>query len=105
MFDVFLHQLSKRQITAQAKQEELAPSGWLVSPKKDKVLYFIRDTKSRIIFPDVMTHLWSCTIEGLPKQFKNTRRMDFESAIETWTELMNNGWKLVKYMINDNPGR
>ena len=78
-----------------------APAGWLVSPTRDFVLFFIRDPKSRISFPDVMTQLWYCTVEGIPTRLKNTRRMDLESAIETWTELITNGWQLLEHQITE----
>ena len=76
------------------------PTGWLISPTRNFVLFFIRDPKSKMSFPDVITQLWFCTIEGTPKRLKNTRRMDLESAIETWTELITNGWELVEHQIN-----
>ena len=47
-----------------------------------------------------MTQLWYCTIKGIPTQLKNTRRMNLESAIETWSELTTNGWKIVENQIN-----
>mgnify|MGYP001174452231 CR=1 FL=1 len=78
-----------------------APTGWLVSPTRNRVLFFVRDPKSQISFPDVMTQLWYCTIEGIPTQLKNTRRLDLDSAIETWTELMSNGWELVDHQLNE----
>ena len=78
-----------------------SPSGWLVSPTRDFILFFIKDPKSQIYFPDVMTQLWFCSIEGIPTRLKNTRRMDLESAIETWTELITNGWELVEHQINE----
>ena len=53
-------------------------------------------------FPDVITQLWYCTLKGVPTRLKNTRRMDLESAIETWTELITNGWELVEHQINQN---
>ena len=78
------------------------PTGWLISPTRNFVLFFIRDPKSQMSFPDVMTQLWYCTIEGIPTRLKNTRRMDLENAIETWTELISNGWELVEHQINEN---
>ena len=76
------------------------PTGWLVAPKKDQVLLFIKEPKSRITFPEVITQLWYCTSKGIPTHLKNTRRMDLESAIETWTELITNGWELVEHQIH-----
>ena len=78
------------------------PAGWLVAPTRDRVLLFTRDSKSPMTFPDVITQLWYCNIEGIPIQLKNTRRIDLESAIETWTELITNGWELGKHPINLN---
>ena len=43
-------------------------TGWLVSPKKDRVLSFIKDPKSKMSFPDVMNQLLFCTIDGIPKK-------------------------------------
>ena len=77
------------------------PTGWLVSPTRDLVLFFIRDPKSHMSFPNVITQLWYCTVEGIPTQLKNSRRIDLESAIETWTELITNGWELVEHQINE----
>ena len=51
-------------------------------------------------FPEMITQLWYCTIEDIPTQLKNTRRMDLESAIETWTKLISNGWELIEHKIN-----
>tara|TARA_Y100001968_G_scaffold303736_1_gene318155 strand:+ start:1147 stop:1422 length:276 start_codon:yes stop_codon:yes gene_type:complete len=83
------------------RQSVPTPSGWLISPTKNFVLFFIRNSKSQMSFPDVITQLWYCTLKGVPTQLKNTRRMDLESAIETWTELINNGWKLAEHQINE----
>ena len=84
-------------------QRSLAtPAGWLVSPQKDKILFFIRDPKSSMSFPDVITQLWYCTMEGIPTKLKNTRKMDLENAIETWTELITNGWELIDNQLNNN---
>tara|TARA_Y100001968_G_C19242838_1_gene660347 strand:+ start:455 stop:730 length:276 start_codon:yes stop_codon:yes gene_type:complete len=79
-----------------------APSGWLISPKRDFVLFFLGDPKSQMSFPDVMTQLWYCTLEGIPIRLKNTRRLNLESAIETWMELITNGWELVEDQNNEN---
>ena len=85
------------------RSEDKLPSssGWLVSPSRDRVLFFIRDPKSQIHCQNVMTQLWYCTIEGIPTKLKNTRRMELESAIETWHELTNNGWEIIGEQINN----
>ena len=83
-----------------ARQSLPSPKSWLILPKRNFVLFFIRDTTSQMSFPDLITQLWYCTIEGIPTQLKNTRRMDLESTIETWTELITNGLELVEHQIN-----
>ena len=62
---------------------------------------FIRDPESAMVAPTVLTQLWYCTEQGIPTQLKNTRRLDYESAHETWNELLSNHWKLVEHQIND----
>ena len=82
---------------------EVLPStaGWLVAPNRDFCLFFIHDPKSVMIPPTVLTQLWYCTKQGIPTQLKNTRRLDYESAHETWNELLSNDWELVEHQIND----
>ena len=77
------------------------PTGWLVSPKKDLCMFFIRDPKSLMSCPSVMTQLWHCTEEGIPTKLKNTRRLDYKNALETWHELQSDGWQLIEHQIND----
>tara|TARA_Y100001968_G_C18872398_1_gene487814 strand:- start:160 stop:435 length:276 start_codon:yes stop_codon:yes gene_type:complete len=89
-------------MTEPVREELPIVTGWLIAPKRDFCLFFIRDPKSPMSFPSVLTQLWYCTIEGSATKFKNTRRMDFNSAKETWKELISNGWVLVKHQINDN---
>ena len=77
------------------------PTGWLVSPRRDLCMFFIRDPKSLMSCPSVMTQLWHCTEEGIPTKLKNTRRLDYKNALETWHELQLNGWQLIDRQIND----
>ena len=77
------------------------PTGSLVSPRKDLCMFFIREPKSLLSFPSVMTQLWHCTEEVIPTKFKNTIRMDYKNALETWHELQSDGWQLIERQIND----
>jgi len=77
------------------------PSGWLMNPEKKRVMFFIRDPKSLMRMPKVITQLWHSTSEGIPTQIKNTRTMELEDANETWFELLSNGWQVVEHQIND----
>ena len=76
-------------------------SCWLIAPTRDFCLFFIRDSKSSVGYPSVLSQLWYCTIEGSPTKLKNTRRIDLNSAKETWKELISDGWELVEEQIND----
>ena len=57
--------------------------------------------KSVMVAPTVFTQLWYCAEECIPTKLKNTRRLDYESAHETWNELLSNDWELIEHQIND----
>ena len=54
-----------------------------------------------MVAPTVFTKLWYCNKEGTPTKLKNSRRLDFVSAHETWNELLSNDWELIEHQIND----
>ena len=70
-------------------------------PEQKLVLFFIRDPKSLMRMPKVITQLWFATEEGIPTKLKNTRTMELEDANETWFELLSNGWQVVEHQINE----
>ena len=76
-------------------------SVWLVAPTRDFCLFFIHDPKFVTLAPTVLTQLWYCTAEGIPTKLKNTRRLDYDSANETWNELISHNWELIEHQIND----
>ena len=75
----------------------------MVAPTRAFCLFFTCDTKSAVVSTTVLTQLWYCSERGIPTKLKNTRRLDYESAQETWNELLSNDWELVKYQINNVP--
>ena len=79
------------------------PSGWLINPGKELMLLFVRDPKSLIRMPNVITQLWHSNKDGIPTTLKNIRTMNLEGSIETWNELLNNGWELAEigHQINN----
>ena len=77
------------------------PTGWLVSSSRNLCMFFIRDPKSLISSPSVMTQLWYCTEKGIPIKLKNSRRLDYKNALETWHQLQSDGWQLIERQIND----
>ena len=78
------------------------PTGWLVSTTREFCMFFIRDPKSEMAFPRVDTQLWYCLEDGTPTQLKNKIRIDLESAIETWHELLTQDWERMEHQINEN---
>ncbi len=82
-------------------RRELPASAWLIHPERKRVMFFIKDPKSLIHMPKVITQLWYSTADGIPTRMKNTRTMDLENALETWGELLSNGWELVEHQINN----
>ena len=44
---------------------------------------------------------WHCLEDGTPTKLKNTKRIDLESAIETWHELLTQDWELMEHQINE----
>ena len=76
-------------------------AGWLVKPTREFCLFFIRDPKSVMVAPTVYTQLWYCLEDGTPTKLKNTRRLDYECALETWYELLSKDWELMEHQIND----
>ena len=78
-----------------------APAGWLISPTREFCMFFICDTKSTMEFPTVFTQLWYCLKDGTPTKLKNTRRLNYQCAHETWNELLSQDWKLVEHQINE----
>ena len=79
------------------------PSGWLINPEKELMLLFIRDPKSLMRMPNVITQLWHSNKDGIPTTLKNIRTMNLEGSIETWNELLNNGWEFaeIDHQINN----
>tara|TARA_Y100001968_G_C19138078_1_gene610082 strand:- start:73 stop:339 length:267 start_codon:yes stop_codon:yes gene_type:complete len=76
------------------------PAGWLVQPEKKRLLFFIKDSKSLANKPKVITQLWLTSPDGDLTRIKNTRTMRLEDAVETWNELIGNGWKFAEQPIH-----
>ncbi len=75
----------------------MIPSGWLIDPKTKYLLLFHREQFSVNCVPQILMDKWDSTSQGTPASFKNSRKVDLQAAIETWTELIGNGWRHVKF--------
>ncbi len=71
------------------------PEGWLMDPHGRWLLLFQKDPISSERFPTIYIDKWSVSDTGTPKFFKNRRKVELEPALETWSELRQNGWALV----------
>ena len=78
-----------------------APAGWLVSPTREFCMSFIRDPKSSRHFQECIHNSGIALRMALQPNLKNARRIDLESAIETWHELLTQEWELMKNQINE----
>ena len=73
------------------------PSGYLLNPAGNRLIFFDRFKKSRKSNIKVLTHLFYTNHLGEPAGLKNTRLLDVDCANETWNELVANGWIEVHY--------
>jgi len=64
-------------------------------------MFFISDQKSIMAFPTIFTQLWYCLKDGTPTTLKNTRRLNYQCAHETWNELLSQDWELMEHQISD----
>ena len=71
------------------------PTGWLLNPKSDLLIFFESYKKSLSNNLKVYTHLFYANELGEPAQLKNSRLHSIECACETWDELVSEGWQIV----------
>ena len=72
-----------------------APNGWLLNQKSSLLILFEKYKSSKSKNKKFYTHLFSANEYGEPYQLINTRIHSLECALETWNELIANGWTLV----------
>ncbi len=73
----------------------MKPEGWLSDPKGRWLLLFHKDPMSWQRWPKIYMDKWSVTPLGTPDILKSTRKVELEPALETWGELIQNGWRKV----------
>ena len=76
------------------------PEGWLIDPNGLWLLLFHKDPMCWERWPKIYMDKWSASERGTPQSLKNRRKVELEPALETWNELIQNGWK----QINDQFG-
>ena len=75
----------------------MIPEGWLVEPSNKWLLQFRKDPMSLQRLPRIFMDKWDSTPLGTPSVFRNSRKVGLESALETWNELIDNGWRQVQF--------
>lgn len=73
------------------------PEGWLVEPNNKCLLLFRKDPNSLKRLPKIFMEKWDSTPLGTPSLFRNRRKVSLTPAIETWNELIQNGWRKVEF--------
>ena len=79
----------------------MTPQGWLINPKAQVFLFFHKDPMSLQRLPKIYMDKWSASKNGTPHTFKNRRKVELEAALETWNELIQNGWMQIHEQFGD----
>ncbi|KGG19202.1 DUF1651 domain-containing protein [Prochlorococcus marinus] len=77
------------------------PEGWLIEPKGKWLLLFHKDPVSLQKLPQYYIDKWDVSPIYTPLTFINRRKVGLEPAIETWTELLGNGWKKIEHQFGE----
>ena len=77
------------------------PNGWILNPQSTFLILFEKCRKSARNNIKVYTHLFYANHLGEPARHKNTRLHDFDTAFETWNELIAGGWTEVTNQFQD----
>ncbi|WP_320663928.1 DUF1651 domain-containing protein [Prochlorococcus sp. MIT 1223] len=75
--------------------------GWLIDPSKTLLLRFHKDPTSLQRLPQIYMDKWSVTTSGTPCSLINRRKVHFDPALETWNELVLNGWEELRQQFSE----
>ncbi len=77
------------------------PEGWLIDPNGRWLLLFHKDPMCCGRSPKFYIYKWNATEIGTPKSLQNCRKVELEPALETWNELIQNGWRKVNEQFGE----
>ena len=77
------------------------PEGWLIEPNKKWLMLFHKDPMSLQRIPLFYIDKWNVSQVGTPNTFINRRKLPIEQAIETWNELIENGWEKLEHQFGE----
>tara|TARA_Y100001968_G_scaffold262614_1_gene250963 strand:+ start:3511 stop:3768 length:258 start_codon:yes stop_codon:yes gene_type:complete len=75
------------------------PSGWLVDPKGDRMVLFLKDPMSAKNLPKFYIDKWTA-IKGSRSKFKFRKISLQDEAIRIWNNLIDDGWNKVENVVN-----
>ena len=73
----------------------MRPEGWLADPEGKWILHFHKDLMSWQRWPKFYMDKWDVTPAGIPCTLRSRRKVELEPALETWNELIQNGWRKI----------
>ncbi|KGG15540.1 MULTISPECIES: DUF1651 domain-containing protein [unclassified Prochlorococcus] len=79
----------------------IAPEGWLIEANGKWLLLFHKDPISLQRIPHFYIDKWTVSSTHTPLTFVNRRRVRLTPAIETWNELIENGWAKIESQFGD----
>ena len=71
------------------------PSGWLLSPKGSRIIYFQRDKKSTRKNIKIILLYYYSNEKGQPIKLKTSERLSNEESWQRWHRLLIDGWSDV----------
>lgn len=75
------------------------PSGWLLDPKGDRMVLFLKDPMSDRNSPKFYIDKWSA-VNGSRSKFKNRKISLQDEAVRIWNNLIEDGWNKVENINN-----
>jgi len=69
-----------------------SPSGWLLSPDRNRIILFAKNKKSERAKLKVFAHTYYTNEIGEPAAIKSSKQMPLDDAWNQWHDLQLEGW-------------
>ncbi len=77
------------------------PEGWLIEPNSKWLLLFYKDPTSIDQIPEFYMEKWEVSAAKTPLKLVNRRKVGIGPALETWSELVENGWVKINAQFGE----
>ncbi len=77
------------------------PEGWLLDPCGRWLVLFHKDPMCWERWPKFYMDKWIASETGTPQSLRNSRKVELQPALETWNELIQNGWKQINVQFGE----